>query len=129
LDDGNGWKLKIRQYQLDLYKAASRRNVIAYLDTGSGKTFISVLLIRDVHAKCSKTEKPKGSIFFLVPRKVLVKQQADVIKKFTDLEVSEHSGDRSNEDVWDKSTWQLYLGKADVLVMTPQILLNLLRKE
>ena len=133
LVDEKGWRVTIRQYQLDLYRAACRRNVIAYLDTGSGKTFISVLLIREVAAKMAykaSTEKtPRKCIFFLVPKKVLVHQQAGVLKQFTDLRVSEHSGDRFNEDVWDVSTWKSYILRADVLVMTPQILLNLLRRQ
>ena len=131
--DGKGWRVAMRQYQLDLYRAACRKNVIAYLDTGSGKTFISVLLIRDIAARAIKRNAKEGgnkkSIFFLVPRKVLVYQQAEVLKQFTDLVVSAHSGDRNNEDVWDKSMWQHYISKADVMVMTPQILLNMLRKQ
>lgn len=132
LVDNKGESVRMRQYQLDLYRAACRRNVIAYLDTGSGKTFISVLLIRDIAAMQSRKhhpEKPKKSIFFLVPRKVLVHQQADVLKQFTDLSVSEHSGDHNNEDAWDKSIWDSYISKADVMVMTPQILLNMLRRQ
>ncbi|KAJ1529003.1 hypothetical protein HK096_009768, partial [Nowakowskiella sp. JEL0078] len=35
-----------RPYQLELFEQAKNKNVIAYLDTGSGKTLVSVLLIQ-----------------------------------------------------------------------------------
>lgn len=127
------WKHIARQYQLDLYQAARRRNIIAFLDTGAGKTFISVLLIRDIAARAERFAKmenvPKKPIFFLVPSKVLVQQQAEVLRKHTDLQISQHTGDRKNEDVWDGTTWNAYVQEAHVLVMTPQILLNMLRKQ
>lgn len=126
-----GWRITMRQYQLDLYRAARIRNVIAYLDTGSGKTFISVLLIRDVASMHSRERNHvlKKTIFFLVPKKVLVHQQAHVLRQYTDLAVSEHSGDRNNEDIWDVATWRSCIDHAEVLVMTPQILLNMLRQQ
>ncbi|KAI9202208.1 uncharacterized protein BJ171DRAFT_515193 [Polychytrium aggregatum] len=37
-----------RPYQIALYMEARARNVIAYLDTGSGKTLVSVLLIQEL---------------------------------------------------------------------------------
>jgi hypothetical protein len=37
-----------RQYQLELFHKSLERNVIAYLDTGSGKTFIAVMLIKEM---------------------------------------------------------------------------------
>lgn len=38
--------LSPRQYQLQLFERAKRQNVIACLDTGSGKTFIGVMLLQ-----------------------------------------------------------------------------------
>lgn len=75
---------------------ACRRNIVAFLDTGAGKTFISVLLIKEIGAKEREREKKmQGSrkiIFFLVPKKVLVGQQGQVIRTHSDLEVSRHRG-------------------------------------
>ena len=39
--------LSARPYQWELYQQAKQRNVVAYLDTGSGKTLVSVLLMQD----------------------------------------------------------------------------------
>jgi len=40
-----------RKYQIELWEKAKKHNVIAVLDTGSGKTFIAVLLIKEVVAE------------------------------------------------------------------------------
>lgn len=37
-----------RTYQIDLYEIALQRNTIIYLPTGCGKTFIAVMLIRQL---------------------------------------------------------------------------------
>ena len=36
-----------RPYQLQLFQKAKNKNIIAYLDTGSGKTLVSILLIEE----------------------------------------------------------------------------------
>lgn len=90
LDDKfDKWAVKVRQYQLDMYHAARKRNIIAFLDTGSGKTFISVLLIREMAGieRNKDLNERKRVIFFLVPKRVLVAQQAYVLRKYTDLHV------------------------------------------
>ncbi|GMH46000.1 hypothetical protein BSKO_13964 [Bryopsis sp. KO-2023] len=130
---GKGEKgtLEARQYQMDFYRMARRRNIIAFLDTGAGKTFISVLLIKDVGAnekKWSRNGASRRAIFFLVPKKVLVGQQAHVLRTHTDLEIGEYCSDGGQyDDSWDRSRWAKELSKFHVFVMTPQILLTMLR--
>lgn len=42
-----------RPYQLELYEQAKKQNSVLVLGTGSGKTFISILLIKDLgHMVC-----------------------------------------------------------------------------
>ncbi|XP_034572471.1 endoribonuclease Dicer homolog 2 isoform X1 [Setaria viridis] len=63
---------------------------------------------------------------FLVPTVVLVGQQALVIKDPTDLRVEQFYGEMG-VDYWDADTWRRTVDGAEVLVMTPQILLDDLR--
>lgn len=37
-----------RQYQVELFRKAEAGNVIAVMDTGSGKTLVAVMLIREM---------------------------------------------------------------------------------
>ncbi|KAI8822072.1 uncharacterized protein EV422DRAFT_495037 [Fimicolochytrium jonesii] len=99
-----------RPYQLELYQQARQRNIVAYLDTGSGKTLVS----------------PK-KVVFLVPTVPLVAQQAAKIRENTDFVVGEYS----REDIvsvayWDIRGWYYELSQRQVLVFTPQIFLNIL---
>lgn len=53
-------------------------------------------------------------------------QQAEVLRKHTNLRVAHYCGDM-NVDYWDRRRWAKELAEQDVWVMTPQILLNILR--
>ncbi|KAL0030548.1 hypothetical protein WJX79_003716 [Trebouxia sp. C0005] len=114
-----------RQYQTELFLEARKRNVIAYLDTGSGKTLVSVLLIKDKAGSLNENGHKRVTIF-LAPKVLLVQQQADVLRKHTSLRVSHYCGDM-NVDYWDRRRWGKELQEQDIWVMTPQILLNVLR--
>lgn len=62
-----------RQYQLEVLEQAKRRNTIAFLETGAGKTLIAVLLIKSICDKMLKENKKMLAIF-LVPKVPLVYQ-------------------------------------------------------
>lgn len=58
-----------REYQVELFEKAKDKNIIAVLDTGSGKTLIAVLLLRHIFAQELEDRalgKPKRISFFLV---------------------------------------------------------------
>ncbi|KAG5651502.1 hypothetical protein H0H81_008396 [Sphagnurus paluster] len=105
-----------RQYQtLD-------RNIIAALSTGSGKTLISLLLIRWISALEASNGK---AIIFLVPKVALVEQQGNFISRNTPLRVIKLHG-ALDIDLTDRARWKKRFSQHDVFVMTAQIFLNLL---
>ncbi|KAK9865889.1 hypothetical protein WJX84_003096 [Apatococcus fuscideae] len=116
--------LQPRQYQHELFQEARSRNVVVYLDTGSGKTLISVLLIKEKAHELQQSDK-KVTVF-LAPRVSLVHQQADVVRKHLDLRIGTYFGEM-NVDCWNKVQWLKEWNSKDVMIMTPQILLDILR--
>ncbi|CAN1351385.1 Endoribonuclease Dicer homolog 3a [Linum perenne] len=114
-----------RSYQLDVYEVAKQRNTIAMLDTGAGKTMIAVMLIKDI-GQTIKSSPHKKLILFLAPT-VHLAIQYEVIKANTSFDVEVYYGAKG-VDLWSLSQWQKEIDGHDVLVMTPQILLDALRK-
>ena len=56
-----------RPYQLEIFEKARKENVIVCLGTGTGKTFISVMLIKDLAHQINGNLKEGGKrTFFLV---------------------------------------------------------------
>lgn len=103
-----------RRYQEEIFARAQERNVIAALDTGSGKTYISTLLIKWIAARDAGLGK---IIVFLVPKVALVEQQGDFIARETPLRVSKCYG-ATAIDMTDRRGWRTEIEQHDVLVMT-----------
>ncbi|GMI97873.1 dicer-like 3, DICER-LIKE 3 [Hibiscus trionum] len=118
--------LNPRGYQLQVYEVAKRRNIIAVLDTGVGKTMIAVMLIKDF-GEAIKSADSRKLIVFLAPTVHLVNQQFEYVKEHTSLEVEQYYGAKG-VDEWTLDCWEKEVKDHDVLVMTPQILLDALRK-
>ncbi|CAL9776289.1 unnamed protein product [Musa acuminata subsp. burmannicoides] len=114
-----------RQYQLDVLEQAKKKNTIAFLETGAGKTLIAVMLIQSVCTEMLKHNKKMLAVF-LVPKVPLVYQQAEVIRERTGYKVGHYCGE-TGQDFWDARRWQREFESKQVLVMTAQILLNILR--
>nr|AUH15439.1 dicer-like 3 protein [Dimocarpus longan] len=115
-----------REYQLKVFEVAKKRNTIAVLETGAGKTMIAVMLIQHV-ADSIKSSGDKKLVVFLAPSVHLVHQQYGVIKSHVDFKVGKYYG-AMNVDKWNLNRWQQEINQNDVLVMTPQILLDALKK-
>ncbi|RWS16251.1 endoribonuclease Dicer-like protein [Dinothrombium tinctorium] len=110
-----------RPYQVEIFELAKTRNTIVCLGTGTGKTFIAVMLIDhfSYQIRGNYHEHAKRTIV-LVPKVPLVSQQAKVIRNHLDLKVGEYIGDM-NVDTWDKNFWESELVENQVLVMTAEI--------
>ncbi|KAI8994875.1 P-loop containing nucleoside triphosphate hydrolase protein [Pilobolus umbonatus] len=118
-----------REYQFELFEKAKTDNIIVVLETGSGKTLISVLLIKEMvrrEQEARLTRRKAKLAFFLVDRVPLVFQQANVIEANCDLHVEKICGEM-NVDNWSEKRWKNLFLEADVCVMTAQIFLDLLR--
>ncbi|WCJ29281.1 dicer-like 3 [Euphorbia peplus] len=116
-----------RSYQKKVFDVAMKRNTLAVLETGSGKTMIAVMLISQIARAVKSSRDEKRLIIFLAPTVVLVKQQCQVIKAHTDFDVEEYYGSKGVDD-WTLQIWEKEIAQRDVFVMTPQILLDALRK-
>ncbi|KAJ7090340.1 hypothetical protein B0H15DRAFT_838200 [Mycena belliarum] len=109
-----------RHYQEEVLELAQRENVIAALDTGTGKTFIGLLLLKSVIAI-----HPNSKTIFLVPKVPLVEQQGSFISSNSTLRVLKLHG-ALNIDLADRRGWNDRFNFHDVFVMTAQIFLDLI---
>ena len=66
-----------RKYQLDVLEQAKKKNTIAFLETGAGKTLIAVLLMKSIKDEMERN-KAKMLAIFLVPKVPLVYQVASI---------------------------------------------------
>ncbi|XP_011002830.1 PREDICTED: endoribonuclease Dicer homolog 3-like isoform X2 [Populus euphratica] len=115
-----------RGYQSKVFEVADKRNTIAVLETGAGKTMIAVMLIKQI-GQAVFYSGVKRLILFLAPTVHLVNQQYEVIKSQTNFRVGEYYGAKGIDE-WSLKSWEKEIDEHDVLVMTPQILLDALRK-
>ncbi|KAL7582994.1 endoribonuclease Dicer homolog 2-like [Lactuca sativa] len=128
-DDGSGGETSAdqfpfaRSYQIEALEQAIKQNTIVFLETGSGKTLIAIMLLR--HYAYLLRKPSRFFAVFLVPTVVLVQQQAENVRKHVDLKVEEYWGQKG-VDFWKAADWKKQQDENQIMVMTPQILLNAL---
>lgn len=116
-----------RKYQVELLEAALDHNTIVCLNTGSGKTFIAVLLTKELSYRIRGDCQDNGKrTVFLVNSANQVPQQASAFRTHSDLKVGEYS-DLDGSASWTKEKWNQEFTKHQVLVMTCYIALNVLK--
>ncbi|KAJ2168656.1 Dicer-like protein 1 [Coemansia sp. RSA 1935] len=115
-----------RDYQLALFHQALRSNSIVMLETGTGKTLVAVMLIEWFAQRAAAGSGRRKVRVFLNNTVALVHQQARVIGDNTAQTVHAYVG-AMGLDEWDETAWTRTWARADVLVMTHQVLLNALR--
>lgn len=126
-DSGARDQLKARPYQAQLEEIATENNTIIYLPTGSGKTFIAICLIKRFRKALQKPWGHGGKrTFFLVNTVPLVIQQKKVIEKLCAVTGVGAYSSEDGVDYWDKVKWDTELENNQVIVMTSQILSDML---
>ncbi|KAF2873406.1 dicer-like protein-like protein 1 [Massariosphaeria phaeospora] len=127
-EENNGLITSSRDYQTELFQKAKEENIIAVLDTGSGKTHIATLLLRHIMDE-ELTARAKGCpnkiAFFLVNSVNLVFQQANVLRHGLDQNVEGICG-AMGASLWDKTTWDDHFTKNMVVVSTAAVLVDCL---
>ncbi|XP_073812059.1 endoribonuclease Dcr-2 [Musca autumnalis] len=124
-DENNKQVIKPRPYQLDLVDYVTERNGIIYLPTGAGKTFVAILALKKFAHTFQKTIKNGGKrAIFMCNTVELARQQAQEIKKTTNLKVGLYIGDR-DVDNWARRKWETEIEENQVLVGTAQIFVDI----
>uniref|UniRef100_A0AAR2JDF8 ribonuclease III n=1 Tax=Pygocentrus nattereri TaxID=42514 RepID=A0AAR2JDF8_PYGNA len=108
-----------RKYQVELLEAALEHNTIVCLNTGSGKTFIAVLLIKELSHQI-RQENGRRTVF-LVNAASSVVQQASTVRTHSDLQVGEYMESSTS---WPEEKWNEEIMENQVLVMTCHIFLH-----
>ncbi|KAI9679405.1 MAG: Dicer-like protein 1 [Caeruleum heppii] len=115
-----------REYQIQLFEKAKEKNIIAVLDTGSGKTLIAVLLLQwtidqELERESSRVGEPHRISFFLVDCVTLVFQQYAVLECNLDHPVERFCGDMGC-DLWSRETWEKQFRANRIIVCTAEVL-------
>ncbi|VVC34156.1 PAZ domain,Helicase, C-terminal,Ribonuclease III domain,DEAD/DEAH box helicase domain,P-loop containing [Cinara cedri] len=115
------------EYQSELLEEVKKENTILFLPTGSGKTYIATMFIKEM-GECLNKPIGKGRkwTFYIVQSVPLVNQQASSLRRHLPWNIGTFSGDM-NVDFWTRDQWNNILEKCHVIVMTAQIYLNHLR--
>uniref|UniRef100_A0A8C4R0U4 ribonuclease III n=1 Tax=Eptatretus burgeri TaxID=7764 RepID=A0A8C4R0U4_EPTBU len=102
-----------RKYQVELLEAALERNTVVCLNTGAGKTFIAVLLIKELAHQIRSMEK---HTVLLVDAESALRHHASAIRTHSDLTVAEvvHEADFPSRG---SDNCKMFLKDHQVLVM------------
>ncbi|XP_076046340.1 endoribonuclease Dicer-like isoform X2 [Oratosquilla oratoria] len=112
-----------RSYQLELYEKAKGKNCIIVLGTGTGKTLIAILLIKEFGKRIYGSVHKK--IVYVVNTVPLVHQQHEAICKNTDFKTGKYEGficDALSDEEW----WEKEIYNNQVIVISAQILVDLI---
>ena len=110
-------------FKVELLEKAKMKNIIVYLGTGSGKTFIAVMLIKHLRDEVALKKK----VVFLANNVALLEQQAEVISKMTGLKTGSYCGAHGVDD-WGRHKWEQEWSDNQVLVFIHQVFLNTLAR-
>lgn len=125
--------LKPRDYQKKIFEKAKNQNSIIYVETGKGKTFISIMLmayhlgldIEDPSNNKQKLDKNKKIIFFVCDTS-LIEQQKKAISNILGIEVGTIQGKKSKKSKSDYDLFKKMWDSVNVFVAIPSIIYKIL---
>jgi len=125
--------LKPRDYQKKIFEKAKNQNSIIYVETGKGKTFISIMLmahhlglnIEDPSQNKQKLDKNKKIIFFVCDTS-LIEQQKKAISNILGIEVETIQGKKSKKSKSDYDLFKTKWDSVNVFVAIPSIIYKIL---
>jgi ERCC4-related helicase/dsRNA-specific ribonuclease len=115
-----------KDYQVELFNFAKEQNSIIFLETGLGKTYIAIMLIKNmfdeplncnIQTPVEYKKKTHKKVIFLFKTITLLMQQAKVLKNNTKLKIYKiYGGDHTPSYV----TFRKSMDKYDVVCATPE---------
>ena len=122
-----------RQYQQKIFLKAKKQNSIIYLETGRGKTYISIMLMADLlNIQLPIFEKPNidknKKIIFLVCDTALIEQQKNSISINLNLDVGTIQGKKNKKAKSDLNTFRKMWESYNIFVAIPTIIYKLLSR-
>ncbi|KAI0016621.1 hypothetical protein F4780DRAFT_669124 [Xylariomycetidae sp. FL0641] len=109
-----------RAYQIEMFEASLKENIIVAMDTGSGKTQVAVMRIQ------AELEKPSDKIiWFLATTVALCEQQSRVLRSQIPAVQIKFLSSADNVETWsERRIWDDYLKNVSIVVSTHQVLLD-----
>nr|7W0A_A Chain A, Dicer-2, isoform A [Drosophila melanogaster]7W0A_E Chain E, Dicer-2, isoform A [Drosophila melanogaster]7W0B_A Chain A, Dicer-2, isoform A [Drosophila melanogaster]7W0C_A Chain A, Dicer-2, isoform A [Drosophila melanogaster]7W0D_A Chain A, Dicer-2, isoform A [Drosophila melanogaster]7W0D_F Chain F, Dicer-2, isoform A [Drosophila melanogaster]7W0E_A Chain A, Dicer-2, isoform A [Drosophila melanogaster]8HF0_A Chain A, Dicer-2, isoform A [Drosophila melanogaster]8HF0_D Chain D, Dic len=118
-------EIKPRGYQLRLVDHLTKSNGIVYLPTGSGKTFVAILVLKRFSQDFDKPIESGGKrALFMCNTVELARQQAMAVRRCTNFKVGFYVGEQGVDD-WTRGMWSDEIKKNQVLVGTAQVFLDM----
>ena len=125
--------LKPRDYQQKIFDKAKEQNSIIYVETGKGKTFISIMLmanhlgidISNPSSNKKNIDKNKKIIFFVCDT-ALIEQQKKAIEDILGIEAGKIQGKKNKKNKSDYEFFRKMWDSLNVFVAIPSIIYKLL---
>ena len=118
-----------KSYQKELLEKAKVRNTIIFLETGLGKTYIGIMLIKEIFGEPLKAnakneidyvKKTNKKVLCLFQTVSLLLQQSKVIKHNTNLKVLRLYGNNEKSAFFNHSKFNKTLTHYDIICATPE---------
>ncbi|XP_035891817.1 endoribonuclease Dicer [Anopheles stephensi] len=116
-----------RSYQTQMKEICLAKNTIVYLPTGAGKTYIALMVMKEISHQVRNTIEQGGKrTFFLANTVALAKQQSQFFIRHMPFNVKLYTSE-VNVDSWKSDRWHKEFTDGQIIVCTAQILLDVLR--